>query len=121
MKDTSKAIYESTIMEIGIENRNRTIYDNIPTLESSVANIIKYTPERVAMVKNPEDGAIYCEFENNLERFMKDNNYSFQEAMDQLSETYNIHQCDINIILNEMDITKLDFDSIKDDYSLYKI
>ena len=120
MKDTTKAIYEATLMEFEVENKNRRIYNEMAVAESNISMLMKYTPERVAMVKNPSDGAIYCEFANNIERYMKDNNISFQEAMRNISETYNIHECDINVIFTEMDTTKINMESIVEHYSFVK-
>ncbi len=108
MRDTIMPLLESERMnDININED----YYNVSEITENQKRLLGYTTEKVIVMK--ESGGPYLvEFGGNLERYIVENNVSFEEAMRSIEEMYNIDKRSINVVLKESDIGKLDIEDL---------
>ena len=121
MKNTVECLMESEFgFSIKSINENKKIYDELENISENVKQLCGYTPEKVIMLTDGEK--YYCEFSNNLEKLMQDQKLDLSEAVEMVQESNNIFGEDINIIIDENSLEKLNLNEIeKIEYRPYKL
>ncbi len=110
MKDTMRSLLESaTTTTADFKTKNIIAFNSLDTVCETVQSI-KYDPRKVIISK--VDNSYFIEFTANVERLMKDNEYSISEAMDLISAYNDIPLSECTLVLDEsaidtLDITKL--------------
>ncbi len=121
MKDTVRCMLESEFdMPLSMEDTNLTLLQTIDPISESVRELTGFTPEK-AVVLATTDNHYYIEFAGNIERLMKDQQLSFNEAVEEICLSNKICLEDVSIIVDESCVDKICLEDLilKDhDYSI---
>lgn len=99
---------------------NQKAFQEVDSLFDEQKSMFKYTAEKVTV--DTQDGLDYfIEYSNNLERFMKDQNLSVNEAVEQVCEANNILVGSVTIVVDESCVDKVDIKAMGDTYSVKRI
>ena len=111
MKDTVKVMLES---EFGFDtstfSKNKEILESVEMVSENTRQLTGFTPEKVIVLNDGNN--IYIEFAGNLERLMEDANYDLQEAVDAVMIENNIAACDVNIIVDESAVDRINLEEL---------
>ena len=111
MESTAKIMLES---EFGFDtmtySKNREILESMELVSENVRQLTGFTPEKVVVLNDGNN--IYIEFANNLERLMEDAKYDLQEAVEAVMIENNIAACDINIIIDESSVDRINMEEL---------
>jgi hypothetical protein len=111
MKDTVKTMLESSFGFSTTEySRNREILEGMDFVSEEVRQMTGYTPEKVNVLN--DNNHYYIEYANNLERLMEDARYDFKEALEMVTAEYKICACDVNIIVDESCVDRIDMEAL---------
>lgn len=111
MKDTVKVMLESEFgFDTNTYSKNREILEGVELVSENVRQLTGFTPEKVAVLNDGNN--IYIEFANNLERLMADARYDLQEAVDAVMIENNIAACDVNIIVDESAVDRINMEEL---------
>ena len=111
MKDTVKVMLESEFgFDTNTYSKNREILEGVELVSENVRQLTGFTPEKVAVLNDGNN--IYIEFANNLERLMEDAKYDLQEAVDAVMIENNIAACDVNIIVDESAVNRINMEEL---------
>lgn len=111
MKNTVKTMLESDFgFATSTYSANKVAFENTQTLAESTVNMMNQTPDRVIVLK--DNDKYYIEFANNLDRLMVDQKLDFKEAVEEVALSNKIAACDINIIIDESSIDRIDLESL---------
>ena len=111
MKDTVKVMLESDFgFGTEIYSKNREILEGMNFVSESVRQLTGFTPEKVVVLN--DDKNIYIEFAGNLERLMEDADCDIQEAIDMVVTCNKIAACDVNIIVSESSVDRIDMEAL---------
>ena len=111
MRDTVKTMLESSFgFDTTEYSKNREILESMNFISEEVRQMTGYTPEKVNVLNDKNH--YYIEYANNLERLMEDAQYDFQEALDMITAEYKISACDVNIIVDESCVDRIDMEAL---------
>lgn len=111
MKDTVKVMLESEFgFDTNTYSKNKEILESVELVSEDVRQLTGFTPEKVAVLNDGNN--IYIEFANNLERLMEDAKYDLQEAIDAVMIENNIAACDVNIIVDESAVDRINMEEL---------
>lgn len=111
MKDTVKVMLESEFgFDTNTYSKNKEILEGVELVSENVRQLTGFTPEKVAVLNDGNN--IYIEFANNLERLMEDAKYDLQEAVDAVMIENNIAACDVNIIVDESAVDRINMEEL---------
>lgn len=117
MYDAVKEMLESEFFEnYDTETKNVLEFTDLQQLTESQVQLTGFIPAKVIVLKEEETGDIFVEYANNVERLMKDQKLNFNEAMEQIAEHYEISTEDMNVIVSENDIDKINISELTDKY-----
>lgn len=117
MYDAVKEMLESEFFEnYDTETKNVLEFTDLQQLTESQLQLTGFIPAKVIVLKEEETGDIFVEYANNVERLMKDQKLNFNEAMEQIAEHYEISTEDMNVIVSENDIDKINISELTDKY-----
>ena len=105
----------STVLENGTVFRQA-----IEPITEDVKQLLGYTLEKVNIVKDRKTDKCYVEYSNNLERYMKDQVVTLNEAIQNISERYAIFESDIVIVVDESCVDKIDMKALVEQYNVVK-
>ena len=101
-----------------ITMRNTLKLNEIPVIDKSKFN---FNEQKVMVISNNDKSKYFVEFTNNLERFIKDNNISVNEAIERVAEANNIFKNDIVVVLDESCIHKIDVEALSNSYKTVRV
>lgn len=111
MDQTAKIMLES---EFGFDtmtySKNKEILENMELVSENVRQLTGFTPEKVVVLNDGNN--IFIEFANNLERLMEDSRYDLQEAVEAVMVENNIAACDVNIIIDESAVDRINMEEL---------
>lgn len=111
MKETVRAMLESEFgMPISMEDANIQAFHRMKPVSEEVRQLTGFTPEKV--VVNSDGFQYYVEFSGNIERLMKDQQYTFNEAMSEIAMHNKIQLENVCVVVDESCINKLDLDAL---------
>jgi len=111
MKETVRTMLESDFgFNMTGYSKNKEIFERISFASKEVIQMTGFTPEKVIVLN--DNNTYYIEFCGNLERLMEDADISLQEAIDEVTMYNNIAACDVNIILDECCIDRINLDEM---------
>lgn len=111
MKDTVKVMLESEFgFDTNTYSKNKEILESTELVSEEVRQLTGFTPEKVTVLNDGNN--IYIEFANNLERLMEDAKYDLQEAVDAVMIENNIAACDVNIIVDESAVDRINMEEL---------
>ena len=100
MKDTVKVMLESEFgFDTNTYSKNKEILESVELVSEDVRQLT-------------DGNNIYIEFANNLERLMEDAKYDLQEAIDAVMIENNIAACDVNIIVDESAVDRINMEEL---------
>lgn len=121
MYDAVKEMLESEFFEnFDTETENVLEFTDLEQLTESQVQLTGFIPAKVIVLKEEETGNIFVEYANNVERLMEDQKLNFDEAMEQIAEHYEISTGDMNVIVSESDITKININELTDKYKFVR-
>lgn len=112
MRESVLSLLESELTGNLIMNSD---FNSLPEITSNQARLLGFSTEKVIVMKE-SGGPFMIEFANNLERYMAENELSMNEAVENIAEMNNIAVSDINIVLRESDIGKVDIKGLSNLY-----
>ena len=122
MRSTVACLLESqTRFNVSATADNLSVYDKVEVLPSNIRNKLGFTLEKVNILRDKEHSKYFVEYSNNLERYMKDQQITLNEAMDNICEHYTLFQDDVAIVVDEACVNKIDMPSLVKEYSVFKI
>lgn len=111
MKDTVKVMLESEFgFDTNTYSKNKEILEGVELVSENVRQLTGFTPEKVTVLNDGNN--IYIEFADNLERLMEDAKYDLQEAVDAVMIENNIAACDVNIIVDESTVDRINMEEL---------
>lgn len=111
MKDTVKVMLESEFgFDTNTYSKNKEILEGVELVSENVRQLTGFTPEKVTVLNDGNN--IYIEFADNLERLMEDAKYDLQEAVDAVMIENNIAACDVNIIVDESAVDRINMEEL---------
>lgn len=111
MKETVRAMLESEFgMPISMEDANIEAFSKMKPVSESVRHLTGFTPEKV--VVNGDGYKYYVEFSGNIERLMKDQQLTFNEAMSEIAMCNKIQLENVCVVVDESCINKLDLNAL---------
>ena len=111
MQDTVKTMLESDFGFSTTEySRNKEILESMNFISEEVRQMTGFIPEKVTVLNDKEH--YYIEYANNLERLMEDAHYDFKEAFEMVTAEYKISACDVNIIVDESCVDRIDMEAL---------
>lgn len=110
MKDTVKMLVESAcVPNLDFATRNTAAFNILDTITESQRLNTTYIPQKVIVVKDPENqGGYLVEFSNNLERLMQDQDVGIAEAMQLVADVNDISIDECTLIIDESCVDKFD-------------
>lgn len=104
---------------LGVEaySENKKQWRSLEPLSQSVSSRMKTNIERVEIIKE-NDTSYLVEFSNNLENYIKDNDCTLEEAVDNIASHYAISERDICLVLDESCVDKIDIGAAMTKYKL---
>lgn len=122
MTDTIVALCES---EFGLAPtatlENKRTIDDIESVTESEREKLSYGDIKKVHIIGTADGEFLVEFSNNLERYIVDNRISFEEAIENLAEEYDMTEDQFTIVVDESCINKLDLKTLAENYSVKRV
>lgn len=100
---------------------NRMEIDTIDEVSEDIRKALSYDIKHVSITEATNKRDYYIEFSNNLERYIKDQKITFEEAIDNICEEYNLIQESLVIVIDESCIDKLDITALKEEYNVKRI
>lgn len=121
MKDKIIGVCESALgFSPSVLTENHKAYNEVDPLFDDQKRMFKYTAEKVTV--DTQDGIdFFIEYSNNLERLMKDQDLSVNEAVEQVCEANDILVGSVTIIVDESCIDKVDIKAMSDTYEVRRI
>lgn len=117
----------NTLLENTMHFNTNTVLENgtvfrqaIEPITEDVKQLLGYTLEKVNIVKDRKTDKCYVEYSNNLERYMKDQVVTLNEAIQNISERYAIFESDIVIVVDESCVDKIDMKALIEQYNVVK-
>ena len=111
MKDTVKVMLESEFgFDTNTYSKNKEILEGVELVSENVRQLTGFTPEKVTVLNDGNN--IYIEFADNLERLREDAKYDLQEAVDTVMIENNIAACDVNIIVDESAVDRINMEEL---------
>ena len=118
MLDTAKIVYENggyydndTYANAFGENANA--FHNIGVLNETHSQLIGTTPEKV-VVNQTEGNNYLVEYTGNLEKLIRDQHVTFEEAINMVAEANDIDALYMYIVVDESCISKLNLKKAKE-------
>lgn len=119
MKDTIVAVCESSFgfkPSVILENGNA--FHDIDELTLEEKTKLKYRLESVNILGVNEGSEYLLEYSDNLEKYILDNGISFNEAVENIAEHYDIPEDSITIVVDESCSSKLDLVTLAHEYNV---
>lgn len=111
MYDTVKMLIESTTLpEVDFITENTRNFLSIREATDTEKLATKFTPNKV--IVQAYDGKYLIEFSDNLEKLMKEYNYSINEAMEEVVRVNPIIMEECVVLVDESSIDKIDLSDI---------
>lgn len=120
MQSTITCLMESeAAFNVTAVSENMTIFDSLESISEAQKNFLGYTETKVNLAAQ-KDGTVLCEYSNNLERFMQDQQLSIEEAIERLEDKYELCPGTISIVVDESCVNKIDMSSLTEKYTVLK-
>ena len=113
MKETVRTMLVSSFgFEKEVISKNKEILESMNIVTENVRQMTGFTPEKVIVLN--DDNNYYIEFANNLEKLMEDAGCDFKEALDMVMNENKICAYDVNIIVEESCVDRIDMNALID-------
>lgn len=120
MYETVSCLLENSVnLGLNAISENTKVYKKVEPISENVKQLLGFTLDKVTVVKESED-SYYVEYSDNLERYMKDQAITLNEAVTNICERYAIFESDLSIIVDESCVDKIDMPALVDKYKVFK-
>lgn len=102
-------------------NQNEMAFAALTEATDHERQLLGFTLDRVAVMREAEGAQCYIEYSGNLEKYMNDQKiFTIEEAMKNVQEEYGLDMSEITLVVDESCIKKLDLAALAEKYTVVK-
>lgn len=102
-------------------NQNELAYAALTEATEHEKQILGFTLDRVAIMREAEGAQCYVEYTGNLEKYMNDQKiFTIEEAMGNVQKEYGLEKSEITLVVDESCIKKIDLAALAKKYNVVK-
>lgn len=102
-------------------NQNELAFAALTEASEHEKQLLGFTLDRVAVMREAEGAQCYVEYSGNLEKYMNDQKiFTIEEAMKNVQEEYGLEMSDLTLVVDESCIKKIDLAALAEKYNVVK-